>query len=73
MADERNAGSDRTPTPDELSLNRAPKGFSKATLAVIAVALVFLIIASFLFSSFFNSSTGIPGGAATNANLGAGR
>ena len=56
MADQANRESDRTQTPDEQSLTRAPKVFSKATLAVIGVALVFLIIASFLFSGFFSSA-----------------
>jgi hypothetical protein len=55
MANQVNSGSDRTPTPDEQSLNRAPKVFSKATLAVIGVALLFLIIAGVLFSGFFSS------------------
>lgn len=73
MADQANTGRDRTPTPDERSTTRAPKVFSKATLAVIGAALIFLIIASFLFSGFFSSSTGTPGGAAANANLGTAR
>lgn len=56
MDNQANIRSDRTPTPDEQSLNRAPKVFSKATFAVIGVALLFLIIASLLFSGFFSSA-----------------
>ena len=69
MADQSNRESNRTPTPDEQSLTRAPQVFSKATLAVVGVALLFLIVAGVLFSGFFNSSTGNPGGAPANANL----
>ena len=69
MANHTNADADRTTTPDENAFNRAPKVLSKATLAVVGVALLFLIIAGLLFSSFFNSSTGNPGGAPANANL----
>ncbi|HEX8636901.1 MAG TPA: hypothetical protein VF692_02475 [Pyrinomonadaceae bacterium] len=56
MANQANSGSDRTPTPDEQSMTRAPKVFSKATLAVVGVAILFLIIASLLFSGFFSSA-----------------
>jgi hypothetical protein len=37
-------------------MTRAPKVFSKATLAVVGVAILFLIIASLLFSGFFSSA-----------------
>jgi hypothetical protein len=58
MANQINAENDRTPTSDEESFNSAPKVFSKATLGVIAVAIIFLIIASLLFSAFFSSAGG---------------
>jgi uncharacterized protein HemX len=54
MAIQSNSANDRKRTPDEKTFNQAPKVFSKATLAVIAVALVLLIIATLLISGFFS-------------------
>jgi uncharacterized membrane protein len=58
MAIQNNDANDRKRTPDEKSFNQAPKIFSKATLAVIAVGIVLLIIASLLISGFFSSPAG---------------
>ncbi|MCU1290210.1 MAG: hypothetical protein JWN60_2439 [Acidobacteria bacterium] len=61
MADHLNTESERTATPDESAYNQAPGNFSKATLAVIGVAILFIIIATVMFSGFLNDSTGEAG------------
>lgn len=58
MADDMNTGNDRTATPNERSLNEAPAIFSKITIAVAAVAILFLIIAGLLLSRFLGNPTG---------------
>ncbi len=73
MADDTNPRSDRTATPNERSLNEAPAIFSKATIAVAGVAILFLIIAALLLSSFLRNPTGSETGvgnsnSATRAN-----
>lgn len=55
MTDQSNDKSDRTPTPDEQSFNQAPKVLSNTTLAVAAVAVLFLIVAGLLFAGFFST------------------
>ena len=67
MANDTNAGSERTATPQEQSFNEAPKSFSKATLIVGVIALLFIIIASILFSGFLSDSTGEKGASNTNS------
>ena len=72
MADRPINQPNRTPTADERSFNEAPKVFSKATLLLVGAAILFLIIAAALYSSFFSNATGgaqpetINTGAATN-------
>ena len=63
MADDMNTRSDRTATPNERSLNEAPAIFSKTTIAVAGVAILFLIIAALLLSSFLRNPTGTDTGA----------
>ncbi|HEX8289299.1 MAG TPA: hypothetical protein VF556_14965 [Pyrinomonadaceae bacterium] len=62
MADDMNTSGDRTATPNERSLNEAPAFFSRTTIAVGGVALLFLIIAVLLLSSFLRNPTGAESG-----------
>lgn len=72
MADNTNARSERTASPDEKSFSEAPAIFSKVTLAVIGVTILFILIAAIAFSGFLSDSTGEAGvrneNSATRAN-----
>ncbi len=67
MADKTTNGRDNTETVDAASIGKAANPISKATLAMIAAALVFIIIAGVIISRFFTAPTGSTGSGSSNS------
>lgn len=67
MADETTNRTDGAETIDAASIGKAANPISKATLAMIAAAVIFVIVAGVIITRFFTAPTGITGSGSSNS------
>jgi uncharacterized membrane protein YvbJ len=66
MTDKKSNNRDRNAAATEKSLDETPKTISKATLIMLAAAVIFIVISGILFIRFLNAPAGDSGSNSAN-------